>query len=86
MTIKNKLSTRRHGAHGERHGGTPYFLRVSRAGKAFVRRPQRRNFVPQNSESLCPPCLRVDILYSISMHKTMPRAVYIFFISKIETV
>jgi hypothetical protein len=74
MTRKNKLSTRRHGEHGEMHGGTP-FLRVLCAEKEIARRSQRRNFVPQNSESPCPPCLRVDNLYSMSMHKTMPRTV-----------
>ncbi|MDR1102627.1 MAG: hypothetical protein LBL42_02605 [Tannerella sp.] len=65
MKIKNKLSTRRHGGHGEMHGGTPYLLRVLCAGKEITRRPQRRNFVPLNGESPCPPCLRVDNLFSI---------------------
>jgi hypothetical protein len=67
MNMKNILSTRRHGEHGGEYGGTPYFLCVRCAGKAFVRRPQRRNFVPQNSESPCPLCLRVDNLLSMSM-------------------
>jgi hypothetical protein len=75
MNIKNKLSPRRHRGHGELYGGTPCFLRALRVRKEIARRPQRRNFVPLRHESPCPLCLRVDILFSISIHKTMPRAV-----------
>jgi hypothetical protein len=90
LNIKNKLSTQRHGEHGEGHGGTPCFdlspqgrgernggtpcfLRVLHAGKEAAQRPQRRSFVSQRNESPCPPCLRVDNLYFMSGHETVPR-------------
>jgi hypothetical protein len=81
-----KISTQRHRdlspdpspqGRGERSGRTPYLLRVLRAEKKVTRRPQRRNFVPLNDESPCSPCLRVDNLFSMFMHKTMPREVYL---------
>jgi hypothetical protein len=83
MKIKNKLSTRRHGdlspgpsphGRGECSGGTKFLLCGLRVTSFFTRRARRKDGVPPCT-SLCSPCLRVDNLFFIFMHKTMPRTV-----------